>query len=425
MKLLIKNGHVVDPANKIDGAYDILVENTKISKVAKEIKDKTDKVIDASNKIVMPGLIDMHVHLREPGREDKETILTGTKAALKGGITSVLVMPNTNPVIDSKETVKLLNKIIKETALANVFISGAITVSQQGKELVDIPSLKKEGIFAFTDDGFSVDDDELFSKALKRAKEQKVLMICHSEDKSLSSKGVVNLGIISTKLGLRGISKESEYKRVERDIKLAEKVKASIHIAHVSCKESVDIIAKAKKRGLKVTGETAPHYFSLTEECCQTYETNTKTNPPLRTKEDVLAIKEALANGVIDSIASDHAPHTEAEKEVEFELAPFGIVGLETILALSFMELVDKKIISLTQLVEKLSLNPAKILGLKKGTLGVGQDADITIFDPNKEWVFKKEDILSKSKNSPFINWNLKGKVEYTICKGKLSYETK
>ena len=425
MLLLIKNGHVVDPANKIDGNYDILVENNKISKVAKEIKDKADKIIDAVGKVIMPGLVDMHVHLREPGREDRETISSGTKAALRGGVTSVLAMPNTSPVIDSKETAKLLNKIIKETAQVNVFIAGAITVSQQGKELVDFSSLKKEGAIAFTDDGFSVDDDVLFLKALKKAKEQKTLIICHSEDKALSNKGVVNLGFISTKLGLRGISKESEYKRVERDIKLAQKTGAAVHIAHVSTKESVEIIASAKKKGIKVTSETAPHYFSLSEDCCQSYDTNCKINPPLRTKEDVTALKEALAKGIIDAIASDHAPHTEAEKEVEFDLAPFGIIGLETILALSFMELVDKKIISLSQLVEKLSLNPSKILGIKKGTLGVGSDADILIFDPNKERVFKKEEIVSKSKNSPFVSWNLKGKVEWTICNGKVAYEAR
>lgn len=425
MKLLIKNGWVIDPANKIDETTDIFVENAKIIKIAKTIKDKADEIIDASGKIVMPGLVDMHTHLREPGREDKETIETATKAALKGGITSVLAMPNTAPPIDSAANVKLLKSIIKKTAQANVFIAGAITLGRLGRELANISDLKKEGVLAITDDGSSVDDDKLFLKALKKAREEKLLVICHSEDTKLSDKGVVNLGIISTKLGLRGILKESEYKRVERDIKLAEEAKAAVHIAHVSCKESVAIIAWAKKKGIKVTADTAPHYFTLSEECCQSYDTNTKMNPPLRSQEDVAAIKQGLAEGIIDAIATDHAPHTEAEKEVEFDMAPFGIIGLETMLALSVMELVDKKIINLWQLVEKLCLKPAKILGIEKGTLGVGTDADIVIFDPAKEGVFKKEEILSKSKNSPFINWRLKGKVEYTILEGKIVYETK
>ncbi len=425
MKLLIKNGQVVDPANKVDEIYDILLENARISKVSKGIKDKADEIIDASGKVVMPGIVDMHIHLREPGREDKETVFSATKAALKGGVTSVLAMPNTNPCMDSVENIKLLKAIIKKTAQANVFISGAITKGRLGKELTDFSSLKKEGAVAFTDDGSSIDDEALFLKALKKSREQKLLIICHSEDTKLSHKGVVNLGIISTMLGLRGISQESEYERVKRDINLAKKANAPVHIAHVSCKESVDIIARAKKQGVKVTCETAPHYFSLRQECCKTYDTNTKINPPLRSKEDVEAIKEGLAKGIIDVIASDHAPHTEAEKDVEFDFAAFGIVGLETSLSLSLMELVDKKIITLSKLVEKLSLNPAKILGIEKGTLSAGGDADITIFDPAKEWVLKKEEILSKSKNSPFINWNLKGKVTHTICSGKIVYEEK
>ena len=423
MKLLIKNSRLVDPFNKIDEKQDILLENTKIAKISKNIKEKTDEIIEAEGKIVMPGLVDMHVHLREPGREDKETIESGTRAALKGGVTSILAMPNTSPSIDSAESVKLLKSIIKKTAKTDVFIAGAITVGRLGRELTDIASLKKEGVLALTDDGSSVDDDKLFLQALKKAKEQKILIICHSEDRMLSNQGVVNLGLISTMLGLRGISKESEYKRVERDIKLAEKTKAALHIAHVSCKESVEIITKAKKKGVKVSAETAPHYFTLTQECCQSYDTNTKVNPPLRSKEDMAAIKKALAEGIIDVIATDHAPHTEAEKEVEFDSAPFGIIGLETVLTLSFMELVDKKVISMLQLAEKLSLNPAKILGIERRKLCVGQPADIVIFDPEKEWVFKKEEILSRSKNSPFINWHLKGKVAYTIARGKVVYK--
>ncbi|MBU4140621.1 MAG: dihydroorotase, partial [Candidatus Omnitrophica bacterium] len=307
MRLLIKSGRVVDPANRRDGIYDILLENAKIRKIAKNIRCVGAETIDAKGKLVMPGLVDMHVHLREPGREDKETIATGTLAALKGGITSVLAMPNTTPAIDCAENAQLLRRLIQKSAKANVFITGAVTKERRGQELTDIAKLKEEGAVAITDDGASVDSDGLFLEALKKAKENKLLVICHSEDKSLSNRGVVNLGIISTRTGLRGISSESEYKRVQRDIALAQEAKTAVHIAHVSCKESVEAIGAAKKRGLKVTAETAPHYFALTEDALLGFDTNMKVNPPLRSQEDVRAIKQGLKSGIIDAIASDHA----------------------------------------------------------------------------------------------------------------------
>jgi len=424
MKLLIKNGHVIDPANKIDEVMDIFVEGEKISKVARTIDAKAETVIDAAGKIVMPGIVDMHVHLREPGREDKETIFSGTKAAAKGGVTSVLAMPNTSPSLDSTEIINTLKDIIKKTANVDVFICGAITVGRSGKELTDISALKKEGIVAISDDGASVDSDDLMLKALKEAKKEKLVVICHSEDKSLSGQGVVNLGFTSTRLGLKGISKESEHKRVGRDIKLAEASGAAIHIAHVSCAESVEIIRKAKKSGVRVTAETAPHYFSLSEEDLLGYNTNMKINPPLRTKDDILAVIEGLKGGTIDAIASDHAPHTESEKEIEFEHAEFGSVGLETELAVSVTELIGKNLLTWGELVEKISSNPAKILGVDKGTLGPGKDADIIIVSPEKEWIVRKEDLVSKSKNSAFIGKKLKGVIEYTISKGKVIYKT-
>ncbi|MFH1655185.1 MAG: dihydroorotase [Candidatus Omnitrophota bacterium] len=425
MKLLIKNGHIVDPANKIDETQDILIKDAKISKVAKNIKEKADKIIDATDKILMPGLVDMHVHLREPGRKDKETVASGTKAALKGGITSVVAMPNTQPPMDSADNIKLLKTIIKKTAEANVFIAGTITFGRLGKESTDVGSLRKEGAIVITDDGSSVDDENLLFQALKDTKKEKILLISHCEDKSLSNNGVVNLGFISTILGLRSVPKESEYKIVERDIKLADKVGASIHIAHVSCKESVDIIAKAKKRGVKVTAETAPHYFALDEESLLTYDTNLKINPPLRTKEDLKAIKQGLKSGIIDCIASDHAPHTRPEKEVSFEEAAFGTIGLETALAVAITELLDTSILTWTQLVERMSLSPATILGIDKGTLSVGKDADIVIVNPNKEWTVTQDCFESKSKNSAFIGKKLKGAVAYTICAGKIAYKSK
>jgi dihydroorotase len=423
MKLLIKNGRVIDPANNVDGILDILIENSKISKISKDIKNQIDTIINATDKIVMPGIIDMHVHLREPGREDKETIETGTRAGLRSGVTSLLAMPNTPVPIDCPEKVRLLKELIKKSALSNVFIASTITKARLGKALTEIEKLKREGAIAITDDGSSVDSEKLMLEALKRTKKEKILIICHCEDKVLSNEGVVNLGLVSTRMGLRGISKESEYKRVERDIRLAEKAGATIHITHISCRESVEIIARAKKKGIKATCDTAPHYFALSEEAVLGYDTNMKMNPPLRSKDDVRAIKQGLTNGTIDAIASDHAPHTENEKEIEFERAEFGVIGLETELAVSVTELVQTGLLDWRQLVEKLSYNPAKILGINKGTLSIGSCADMVIVDPNKEWVLKKEEIISKSKNSPFIGKKLKGLVEYTICSGRVVYK--
>ncbi|MBU4590712.1 MAG: dihydroorotase [Candidatus Omnitrophica bacterium] len=423
MKILIKNGLVIDPVNKIEAVMDILVTEGRISKVAKAIRSDVDEIIDAKDKIVMPGIVDMHVHLREPGREDKETVASGTKAAARGGVTTVLAMPNTMPAIDCAGNVKLLKDIIKKDAGVDVEISGAITIGQLGKELCDISALKKAGVIAITDDGLSVDDDNLMLEALKQAKKEKILTICHSEDRSISGKGLVNRGFTATRLGLRGISNESEYKRVERDIKLAEKAGAALHIAHVSCKESVEIIAKAKKKGIKVTAETTPHYFSLNEEGLLDYNTNMKINPPLRSRDDLEAIKQGLKSGAIDAIASDHAPHTENEKDIEFEYAASGSIGLETELSVAVTELVHTGLLGWSDLVKRMCFNPSRILGIDKGSLGVGRDADIVVVSPDKEWVVKKKDFLSRSKNSAFLGRKLKGVIEYTIRKGKVIYK--
>ena len=419
---MIKNGLVIDPANNIEETMDIHVSGAKISRVEKSITSEADKAIDAKNKIVMPGLVDMHVHLREPGRGDKETVASGTKAAAKGGVTSVLTMPNTLPAIDCVENVKLLKDIIKRTADVDVFMVGAITLGREGKELCDIATLKKEGVIAISDDGSSVDSDELLLKALTKAKKEKIIVICHCEDQALSNKGVVNLGFTSTRLGLKGVSCESEYKRVERDIRLAEKAGAAIHIAHLSCKESIEVIKKAKKKGIKVTAETAPHYFSLNEDDVLDYNTNMKINPPLRSKLDADAIKQGLKEGTIDVIASDHAPHTENEKEIEFEHAASGSIGLETELAVSATELVHTGLLSWSDLVKKMCSEPAKISGIDKGSLSAGCDADIAIVSPDKEWIVKKRNLVSKSKNSAFLGKKLKGLVECTICKGEIVY---
>ncbi len=423
MKLLIKNARVVDPANNLDDFRDILVENSRISRVAKNINNGADKVIDATGMIVMPGLVDMHVHLREPGREDKETIASGTRAALKGGVTTVLAMPNTDPAIDSLENIRLVKNIIKETAVANVLIAAAITQGRRGSVLASIAKFRKESIAAISDDGSSVDSSVVFYKALRKARENKILVICHSEDKALSAGGVMNLGAVSTRLGLKGISSESEFKRVQRDIQLAEKAKCRVHIAHVSCAESVEIIAKAKKRGVKLTCETAPHYFSFSEEALCDYDTNKKMNPPLRGRKDVEAVKEGLAKGVIDVIASDHAPHSISDKDIEFDRAEFGVIGLETELAASITYLVQPGILSWADLVKKLSLNPSNILDIDKGALTPGKDADIIIVNPDESWIVKKEDFVSKSSNSAFIGAVLKGVVVATILGGKIVYK--
>jgi len=420
MKYLIKNGRVIDPANNIDDILDILISDGKIEKASKALSDKA-KLIDAKGMIVAPGLVDMHTHLREPGREDEETVLTGTLAAIKGGFTSVACMPNTEPPLDNPAIIKSLKDIIKKDARANVFIIGSITEGREGKRATDFHKMKKEGAVAVSDDGSSVDDELVMSGALEQSKEENLLIISHCEDRKLSGNGVMNHGFTATKLGLKGMPSESEYERVKRDIELAKKSSARIHIAHVSAKESVDIIRRAKSEGVKVTAETAPHYLALTEECCATYDTNTKMNPPLRSEEDAEELKRGLKDGTIDVIATDHAPHTDSEKDVEFAFAPFGIIGLETALSLSAMELVEKKVLSWAELIVKMSINPAKILGIDRGSLKKGSIADIVIIDPNKEYTYTRDSILSRSKNSPFINWILKGKVTAVFVGGELA----
>lgn len=419
MKYLIKNGHVVDPANKIDEIRDILISGNRIEKSAKSISEKADRTIDAKGLIVAPGFIDMHVHLREPGREDKETVKTGTRAAVRGGFTSVACMPNTEPSIDRPEGVRKIKEIAARDAACNVFVVAAITQERAGKGLTDFGGLKEAGAVGLSDDGCPVDDPSLFEKAVVEAHKCGLTLIEHCEDRKLSAGGVINAGFIATKMGLRGISRESEYGRIGRDIDIAKKTGRRLHVAHVSCAESVELIRKAKSSGVMVTAETAPHYFTLTEECCVTYDTNTKMNPPLRAKEDVAAIRTALADGVIDAIATDHAPHTDAEKDVEFDFAPFGVIGLETALSLAYMELIEQKKLSWSDLVTRLSSEPARILNVPGGSLKTGGPADITIIDPAIEYVYKKESIASKSKNSPFIDWKLKARVTHVFVGGK------
>lgn len=422
MRVLIKNGRVVDPANNRDEICDILVADGRIAEVGRRITARAGRVIEAEGKIVIPGLVDMHAHLREPGREDEETIATGTNAALKGGITTMAAMPNTEPAIDSVAHCRLLRDIIRRSARADVLVCASITKERAGRELVDIGGLKKEGVVAISDDGSSVESEALMEQALREAAAQGVRVLCHCEDKKLAAGGSVNLGVTSTRMGLRGISAESEYVRIEREIRLAEKSRTAVHIQHVSCRGSVEVIARAKKRGVPVTAETAPHYFSLSEESVRGFDTNMKMNPPLRSRDDVAAVIEGLKSAVIDAIASDHAPHTENDKEIEFERAAFGVIGLETSLAAGITGLIDPRVLTWSGLVQRMSLNPSRILGIPKGTLGAGSCADIVVVDPSAQWLVRKEDFVSLSKNSCFLGRTLKGRVEYTIRAGVIAY---
>ncbi|MDD5492738.1 MAG: dihydroorotase, partial [bacterium] len=380
MRILIKGGRVIDPANRIDAQKDIYIEEGVIKKVGSNIKvNKPNvKVIDARGKVVTPGLIDMHTHLREPGREDEETIASGTRAACKGGFTSICCMPNTQPVTDNQAQVELILSKAQKEGWVNVYPIGAITKGLQGEEMSPIGELKKAGVAGITDDGKTVYNSLIMRRALEYSKMFKLPVISHCEDTDLSAEGLINEGYISTILGMRGIPRQAEEVIVSRDIQLAEMTGGHLHIAHVSTEGSVGMIRRAKRMNIKITAETAPHYFTLTDEAVKTYNTNTKMNPPLRTKKDVQAIKHGLQDGTIDCIASDHAPHLEDEKNQEYELAPFGIIGLETMLPLIITELVDKKVLTLREAIKKLTVNPARILGLNKGTLSPGADADIT-----------------------------------------------
>ena len=420
MDILIKNGKIVDPGQKTKKINDILIEKGVVKKIAKDIKTKAKTVIDAEGKIVAPGFIDMHTHLREPGREDIETCATALKAAIAGGFTTVCAMPNTQPACDRQSHVQFLLERAKEIKLANIIPIGTITKGRDGKEIAEMGELKKAGCQAVSDDGDYVQDANLMRKSLEYASMIDLVVISHCEDKTLAGNGVMNEGYYSTVLGLPPIPREAESTIVDRDIQLARLADAKLHIAHVSTAESVEIIRAAKKKGVKVTAEVTPHHLALTDEDVKKYDTNMKVNPPLRTKDDVKALKKGLKDGTIDVIATDHAPHLDNEKEKEFDHAPFGMIGLETALPVTILTLVEEGVLDWAGLVEKLSTNPSKILGCAGGTLTVGAKADITIFDPKEEWVYEKEKIVSKANNSPFLGSKMKGKITNVIVGGKV-----
>jgi dihydroorotase len=425
MKILIKNGKVIDPSQNIEKKMNILVDGNLIKEYPKNInlleKRKDVKVIDAKNLVVTPGLIDIHVHLREPGYEHKETIRTGTMSAAAGGFTSIACMPNTNPINDNASVTDYILLKARTEGIVNVLPIGAITKSEEGEELAEIGEMYEAGCVAISDDGMPVTNSNLMRRAMEYLRAFDMPVIVHAEDKYLSDDGVMNEGNTSTMLGLKGIPNASEEVMISRDIFLSELTGTDLHICHVSTEGSVRIIRDAKKRGIKVTAEATPHHFLLSDEEVYNYNTNAKMNPPLRTDKDVKAIIKGLKDGTIDVIATDHAPHSEDEKNVEFDKAPFGIVGLETALPLS-LKLVEKKILTLSQVIEKLSVVPARIVRVDKGTLKLNKVADITIFDPKKEFDIDKEKFSSKGKNTPFQGWKVRGKVKYTIVSGKIVY---
>ncbi len=437
MNILIKNGHLVDPSQGIDGIYDVLVSEGKILELKSHgTKGKSQKpakntavsitedaeliTINAEGLLVLAGFVDMHVHLREPGFEYKETIQTGTEAAIAGGITSVCCMPNTNPVNDNATVTEFIIKQAIERGFCDVFPVGAITKGQKGEELAEFGMMYEAGCIAFSDDGRPVMDSLMMRRALEYSKIFNVPIISHAEDMSLAAGGVMNEGLLSLQLGLKGIPAQAEEIMVARDIALAELTGGRLHIAHISTKGSVELIRTAKKRGIAdITAETCPHYFSITEDAIGSYNTNAKVNPPLRTPGDIEAIKEGLRDGAIDVIATDHAPHHADEKFGEFDLAPSGISGFETSIGLS-MKLVDEGVLTLNQLIEKMTLSPSKIIGIRKGTVKQGADADIVILDINTEYAVAAASFRSKGKNTPFEGWTLNARPVATIAKGRI-----
>ena len=424
MTILIKEGRVLDPETKRDEICDVLIDGDRITRVDSGIETEAERVINAKGCYVMPGFIDLHVHFRDPGLEYKETLTTGGRAAVKGGVTTVCAMPNTKPVIDNGVKVKEVMERAKRESLTNVIQLGAVTVGQEGKELADIRGMAKNGCHAISEDGKSVMNASLYRKGMNLAKEEGLAVFAHCEDITMVEGGVMNADKKAEKLGLKGITNAVEDVIVARDILLAKETGVRLHLCHCSTKDSIKMLGLAKEEGLDVTAEVCPHHFILSTDDITKDDGNYKMNPPLRSKEDVEAIKEGLRNGTVDVIATDHAPHAEAEKNRSMKLAAFGIVGLETSAALTYTELVETGIITPMQMAEKMSWNPAKILGLHdRGSVSEGKIADVVIFDPEKEYTIDKNTFLSKGKNTPFHGRKVKGEVVCTIAGGRIVYE--
>ncbi len=422
MAILIKGGKVVDPGRFV-GVGDVLIDQGRISAVDANLQAPAGSTtIEAKGRLVLPGFVDLHVHFREPGFEYKETIQSGSAAAVAGGFTTVCCMPNTNPVNDNQAVTEFILERARLAGLANVWPVGAITKGSEGKELAEIGDLRRSGCVAISDDGRPVMNSLVMRRAMEYALAFDLTVVDHCEDLHLAEGGCMNEGLVSTELGLPGIPSAAEDVMVARNLSLSELTGARLHLAHISTAGSVRMVREAKARGIKVTAEACPHHFTLTEEVVRGYNTHAKMNPPLRTWDDVRAIKEGLRDGTIDVIATDHAPHATQEKQQDFTEAPFGIVGLETALSLT-LGLVEEGVLSLEQAVEKLTSAPAAVFGLKKGTLAVGADADVTIVDQQAQWVVDPGKFRSKSRNTPFVGWKVKGLVLTTIVGGRVVFE--
>ena len=423
MPLLIQNGRVIDPANGVDKIQDVLVIDGKIVNPSSKYDSKTIQHLDACGKVVCPGLIDIHVHLREPGHSDKETIESGTKAAARGGFTTVVCMPNTSPPADNAGTVEYIKARAREKGSVNVFPTGAITIGLKGEQMAEIGSLKHVGVVALTDDGHCVQNNEIMRHAIEYAKMFQLPVMDHCQDYNLSANGVMHEGYWSMALGLRGWPAIAEEIIVARNCLLAELCNWKVHMQHLSSAGSIRLLREARQRGIQVSGEICPHHIALTDESLKNYDTNFKMNPPVRSERDTEALLQGIADGVIEILASDHAPHCSFEKEVEFDDAPFGIVGLETELGIFLTKLVHQKVISLSKMIEMLTINPARFLGLDRGTLNVGAPADITIFDPDRPWTVDRNQFVSLGRNTPFEGWPLQGKATTTIVGGKIVWQ--
>ena len=425
MSILLKNGTVIDYASNTNEKFDVLISDNKIEKIEKNIEvTSADEVIDCTDLFIMPGMIDMHCHLREPGGEHKETIETGCHSAVKGGFTTICPMPNTKPTPDSAIVLEKIINEAKRVGLCNVLPFSSVTKGEEGKELVDFKEQKLAGAIAFSDDGRPVENARMIRDAMIKANEIGSFISEHCEEKSVSS-GAINAGKVAEKLGVEGVLPEAEEIMASRDIVIAETNNLHTHICHISTQTSVNMIRDAKKRGVKVTCETCPHYYSFTEDEVLISGVNAKMNPPLRTEKDRQAIIQGLKDGTIDAIITDHAPHTEEEKAKGLATAPNGIIGFETALAATITNLIKPGLLNYMDMVRVMSYTPAKILGINRGKIKDGEIADLTIFDPNKEYVYSKESIVSKSKNTPWIGKKLIGEVEYTICNGKVAYSNK
>ena len=422
MKILLKNGRLIDYKTKRDEITDILINGNKIEKIAKDINEKVDRIINCTKFNIIPGMIDMHCHLREPGFEYKETIETGAKSAVSGGFTTICPMPNTKPTPDSAIILQKIIKEAKRVNLCNILPFSSVTKGEKGEELVDFEEMKNAGAIGFSDDGMPVVNSRIMRQAMIEADKIGSFVSSHCEEKSVSS-GAINAGEVANKLGVEGVLPEAEEIMAAREIVISETNNVRAHICHISTKTSKNMIRDAKKRGVKVTCETCPHYFTFTQDEVLKSGTNAKMNPPLREEKDRKAIIEGLKEGTIDAIITDHAPHSEKEKNQDLSKAPNGIIGFETALSAEIMNLIDTGDLNYFDLVRLTSYNPAKLLKIDRGTIEEGKIADITIFDPNESYTYTKDMIVSKSKNSPFIGKELKGKVKYTIVSGRVVYE--